>query len=216
MKRLSKIVIILICLFFITGCTAEYDVSLIGDKLNEKLTLKETNTEIYDEETSSGLTVRDMFNILFQEDQYGKEEYKVKKLDENILSAELKSNKLTFETSPIISTCYPDISITESNEIITIDTGDNFQCYDIYDNLEEVTVKFKTDHKITSHNANSKTKGTYVWNLTKGGSKRIVISYSTKSPIKYIPIIIFFVGVVIVLGVAVLFIKNKRREVNKI
>ena len=92
---MKKYIFLILSLLLLTGCTADYELEINGDKIKEKLIVLETNVELFDKENDSGWTIRDSFNALIEEDEFSKDNYKVKSLNtETQLGIEYSNNKL--------------------------------------------------------------------------------------------------------------------------
>ena len=156
---MKKILLLIIACLFLSGCTANYEIT------------------IFDKTTDTGWTVRDSFNSLLDSDEFGQENYNVKSLtNDERLGVEYTSKAASsIINSSILNQCYNNPKIENNDGIITINTGSNFECYEFYDNLESVRVVFKTNHKVISTNAEEVDGDKYIWNITKNGNKQIEI-----------------------------------------
>ena len=52
-------------------------------------------------------------------------------------------------------------TVVDEDGIISIDTGDQFECYNYYDSLDSVKITLETDHKVISNNADEVASLTY-------------------------------------------------------
>ena len=214
---MKKIIFMLIVLLFLTGCTANYELQINNNKIKEKLTVLETNLELVDIENDSGWTIRDSFESLLSKDEFGVKNYTIKSLNnDEQLGIEYNSQKLeSLENANVLNLCYTNPTITVDKNIVKIKTGDNFECYDLYENLESVKVTFKTNHKVISTNADSKQGNKYIWNITEEGNKNIEITYdSSKTTFNIVVYVCIFAAIIIlvVLGYIIfrkIYKKNK-------
>lgn len=217
---MKKILIVFTILFLLTGCTVKYEFSINNGKFKEKLNVIETNTELFDVENDSGWTLRELFDPSIYSDEFSKADYKFKSLsDKNHLEIQYSSNELESAiNSSMLNQCYNNPTVVEKDNIITIQTGNDFECYKDYDNLESIEIRFKTNHKVISTNSDLAENDVYIWNLTKEGNKNIIISYDNSQTYnKYLPIII--IGVIVLLmalGILINFIIKKTKERNEI
>lgn len=214
-----KKLFILICLtFLLAGCTADYQVKIKNGKIYEKLVLIETDKSIFDVPTDSGWTVRETFDVLKEKDEFSKQNYTVKSLDNSDrLGIEYKSNEFnSMINSSILNQCYTNFSVSEENNIITIDTGDQFDCYNYYKNLNSVRVELTTNHKVYSSNADEVKNNKYIWSISESGNKRITISYS-KDPVKNNTLnIVVILSVLILVSVISYYVIKKNKINNKL
>ncbi len=213
---MKKLVLFTFIVLLLSGCTANYEINLKDDKVEEKLTIIETNKSIFDKELDTGWTIRQSFESMLEGDEFGEENYNVKSLitDDQLGIEYTSKSALSILNSSIVNQCYRNPSVSISNNIISIDTGSNFECYDFYENLESVRVVFKTNHKVISTNSDSKEGNSYIWNITKDGNKTIQITYddsiTKKSIIPYI--IIGIVAVVIIISGCFVLKKVKNKN----
>lgn len=211
---MKKILLFTVICFFLVGCTAEYKIVLNDDKIEEKLTIIELNKTIFDKETDSGWTVRDSFESLLENDEFGQENYKVKSLTtDDQLGIEYSSSSLkTILNSSIINQCYSNPSIIVDEDIVTISTA-NFECYDFYDNLENVKIVFETNYKVISTNADVVENDSYIWNFTKDSNKSIHITYDS-SITKTDYTIYIIISMIIIILIGILYFINKKVKIK--
>ena len=176
---MKKNIFLVLILFVLTGCTANYEIEINNNKIKEKLTVLENNVELFDKENDSGWTLRDSFNAILSRDEFSKDDYSIESLNnKNQLGFKYNNEKLeSIINSTILNQCYTNPSVKIKNNIVEIQTGDSFECYELYENLESVKVTFKTNHKVISTNADLKQDNKYIWNITEKGNKNIKISY---------------------------------------
>lgn len=213
---MKKILLFAFICLFLVGCTAEYKIVLNDDKIEEKLTIIELNKTIFDKETDTGWTVRNSFESLLENDEFGQENYKIKSLTtDDQLGIEYRSSSLkSILSSSIINQCYSNPSIVVDEDIVTISTG-NFECYDFYDNLENIKIVFETNYKVISTNADVVEDDSYIWNFTKDSNKSIQISYdSSITKPDYTIYIIIAIIIIILIGVFY-FISKKVKIKNE-
>lgn len=216
-----KKVCILVCLLFLTGCTANYEITLKNNKIQEKLTLIETNQSLFEVENDTGWTLRQVFESLVENksDEFSKEDYSVKSLNTDTqLGVEYNSNSTNALTnSSVINQCYTNPTIEVEDNIVTFKTGDDFRCYEYYDNLEYVNIILKIDYSVISSNADAVEDNKYIWNITKDGNKNIEISYEEYKVKDNNYMTIIFIGIIIiVVGIILYYVYNKSKEENKI
>lgn len=209
--------LILLCLLLLTGCSATYEINIKNGKITENLKLIESDKSLFDKEQQSGSTIRELFNSeLNDEDDFTTNPYDVKSINTNdTLGIEYNSiyNKEIGGLSGL-NQCYKDFKVQVADGIVTIETGNNFECYDYYEFLDSVKVVIKTNHKVIDNNADEKNGNSYIWNITKDGNKNIKFSYkeTANDNSQYIVISIIIILFVII---ALLFLK-KRKKSNEI
>ena len=219
--RKIKIILMIVCLLILSGCTATYEININDDKIIEKLRLIETNTTIFDKETDTGWTLRETFqSLLDNDDEFSKSNYKVKSLNnDNQLGVEYSSSSSeSVLNSSILNQCYTNPKVNVVDDVITIDTGNDFKCYEYYENLETVKVVLKTNHKVISTNADEQNGDTYIWNFSKDSNKSINVSYYKSDVKKSVNIkgIVIVLCIVSFIGIVSYFVLKKMKKSNEI
>ena len=213
---MKKILIILPLILILCGCSANYEIEIKDNKIYENLTIVETNKELFDVENDSGWTMRDSFDALIYDDEFSYQDYKIESL-ENSERIGIKYSRRKVDSiidSSVINQCYTNSSVITEENIVVIDTGNEFTCYEFYDTLDSIKVVFKTNHKVISTNADLEKNGSYIWNITNDGNKRIQISYdkSITKPNFIMYIVLFLIFITI--GVLAYFIVKKLKRRN--
>lgn len=216
-----KKIFILICLLLLTGCNASYEITIKDNKISEKLSLVELNKELFDVKNDTGWTLREVFKaqVELSKDEFSVEDYTVKDLsNDNKLSIEYNSNKINnLVNSSVINQCYTNPSMKTEDNIVKFSTGEDFSCYEYYNNLETITIVLETNHNVISSNAQTIEDNKYTWVLTKDSNKNIEFSYEKKQEKEsnLITVIVILLSIV-VLGFVSLHIYRKFKEENKI
>ena len=175
---MKKIIFLVFAVLILSGCTANYEITIKNNKVKEKLKVVETDTALFDKKNDSGWTMRESFQALISGDEFSKKDYTVKSIDNtDELGINYSASLNSVMNSSLINQCYRNASVTVEGDIVTIDTGTEFECFDFYENLESIKVVFKTNHKVISTNADTKENDSYIWNITEDGNKQIIISY---------------------------------------
>lgn len=201
MKNKYKILLIFLSLFLFTGCSATYNVEIYNEKVkvNGKILEKKEkwDTEvklppsdfpddgptIYDELKNEKYTYtyRELVNEQFKKDYTIKQLEGLSKINNpwqlglkfkrryNLYGDTVKS----FIMVAGANLCYDKFNIIEDedNNNIIISTSNQNKCFDMYPNLDKITVKLKTNHKVVDSTADSVDLHTYTWDLTRDNSK---------------------------------------------
>ena len=216
-----KKIIILICVLFLTGCNATYEITIKDNKIKEKLTLIELDQSLFDVEDDTGWTLRDVFEsqITNKKDEFSVEKYTVKDLSDNDklgLEYNSKDTKSLINSSAI-NQCYENPKINIDEDLIEFSTGSTFKCYEYYNNLETITIVLKTNHEVVSSNAQTVEDNEYTWVLDKDSEKNIEFSYKIKEVKEFNFITILAVVIAILaIGFTSLYIYRKSKDENKI
>lgn len=212
---MKKILLLSFILILLSGCTANYEVVIDGDKIKERLTITETDKSIFDKITDTGWTVRDSFDALLSGDEFSRQDYSIKSLNsEDQLGVKYSNDSLeSLENSSVINQCFNNPSISVEDNIVYIDTGE-FECFDLYDNLDSIRIAFKTNHKVLDTNADTIENDSYIWNITKDSNKVIKISYdSSITKINYTTyVVVAIIFIVLIIGLLLVFRKVKNKN----
>ena len=216
-----KKILILFCLLFLTGCSVNYEITLKNNKIKERLTIVETDQSLFDIRNDAGWTLRESFDMLVngEDDEFSVQDYSIKSLDTDTqLGVEYYSDaSKTLINSSAINQCYTNPTIEINDNIITFNSGNEFTCYDYYDNLETISIVLNTNYKVISSNAEVVEDNKYIWHITKDGNKNIEISYeqdtSKNSVTTTIIIIVALIGLASVVSY---YIYNKYKKENRI
>lgn len=215
-----KYVLLISLLFIVSGCTATYEVNLNDDKVIENLKISETNKQLFDSVDESGSTLRQNFKELAEPSIYSDHNYNVKVIEkEDELGLEYSSSSAnSIINSSIIQQCYINPNVKVIGDVVTINTGSNFKCFEYYNILESVKVVFKTNHEVISTNADEVDGDSYIWNFTKNSNKQIKISYyESKVKKEFNPLwVIISIIIIGLVSVFVIFIITKSKNNNKI
>lgn len=215
-----KKILIFVCLLFLTGCSVNYEITLKDNKIKERLTIIETDQSLFDVRNDAGWTLRESIEILLdEEDEFSVQDYSVKSLNSDTqLGLEYSSNSsTTLINSSAINQCYTNPTIEFNGDIVTFNSGNDFKCYEYYDNLDTISVVLKTDYEVISSNAESIDDNKYMWNITKDGNKEIEISYKQNTSKKALGTTIMFIaGLILIALVITYYIYSKFKSENKI
>lgn len=213
----GKIVIILLGMFLLSGCTVEYNASITKNEVLENITI-------------NGL-VNDDFPITAYINEQGASETdeKIPGLNyyEIIQNGDIRTLKFNFpfnhyRESRAINTCYKNIQISMTNNNYQI-TTDNFNsCLNFYNDIDQLNINlnFTNDFVVNKSNADQVNKNVYTWHINRENyqNKPIEISFTltekdsstTKnSPLNKIIILSSLLGFTIFL---IMIIKMKNRK----
>ena len=238
---MNKIKFLIVCaVFFMTGCTVNYDLTISNGMFDENVQIVDYNTGNWDVPKNYALshdlsTYRELVEMYVDEQliinstKDRNDVYRKELIDEeNILGLNLsyKYNMDKFKNSTLAYTCYKYFSVDENENIYTISTSKKFTCFNnIYPLLGGVNLNIKTDYKVLEHNADSVKNGVYTWNITKDNSddKQILIKFEMKEKNFNIEnvltesnmtLVIILLGITILGGVLFYYIFTKNKKNN--
>lgn len=197
---MKKLFILFILMFFLTGCSASYDIEIYNNTVKEDLVYVEEDSTKWDSEAQYGLSYRELVNssvnypypafnstVVDENDTIkveGVEYYNNKLLSDNYkLGQKLSYHKFSldnFNDSSIVKKCYQYFNIIEEDENIVLSTSLTNRCFDEYEKLDNITVNLKTNHKVVSSNADIVNGYRYTWNLSRENKDDAAIQITLK------------------------------------
>lgn len=213
---MKKVILLIVLVLTLCGCSAKYEITLKNNKITEKFVIVESDKSIFDKQLDTGWTIRESFESLLNDDDYASENYEIKSLinDEQLGIEYVSKETESILSSSIVQQCYKNPSVIEEGNIVTINTGTEFQCYELYENLENIEVILKTDYKVISSNADSINNDTYIWNISEGGNKQIEIAYEVSdNSSKYVYYVIGALSLILI--VVFIYTRNKIKNKNE-
>lgn len=174
---MKKIILLLVVIFLVTGCSGKYELEIKNEKVIEKTTAlydkNDVNEDPYEYTQELSLKYDDNGDFL----RYDEKKNIHKK---NLIGVELTNFYDSIEEfkdfSKVINYCYAAKNITNYDDYITIKTSNEFTCIDEIEELDEVTIVIKSNHKLKSTNADKKKGATYYWYINKDNYKEKPIS----------------------------------------
>ena len=214
-KMNNKLFLIFIILF-LTGCSVEYSLEFIDDNLEEKISIGP-----FDSNEVANFEYLTPFAIMNNEFQ---ELYEMDYLDK-FLTLKYSYGIERFKMSEALKKCYDLYNLSYDDDYYYILTSKEFKCMSFWDyKTDEIIIKFRSNHKVVSANADYVKDNTYFWiiNNDNFNSREISIKLlknSVEDDVNnnsnfsywYIILFVFFwlIGIYI-------FIKKKSFKVNKI
>lgn len=213
---MKKILLIGILMFFITGCSVDYEINF-GKNIDETIVF-DFDEDIYktsekikgDSFYIEEVLVNEKIPSLVEFKDYYNKSIKVENNKSNV-TLKYTYNYDNFEKSYLINECFEKSIVINSNDYYYIALGGNFNCF----GGNEITVKIKTDYEIVKENSDKVNNGYHIWEIkSENEDKKIEIhllkELSSKDKKKFKFSWKIFVGIIIILFVgAFLLIKEK-------
>ena len=213
MKKI-KVLIIFLLIIIVSGCSANYNIKISDGKVEENLTLIETDKSKLEKTDDSGLTLKEIMDSLLEEDEYVKSTSTTELIDEKDRYGIKYNNSYELNdivSNTLISQCYNNPIVKIENNVLTIDSGTDFTCFDNYEEFESMEVTIDTDYEVLSNNA-SKTKGNkYTWKIERLNDTRIMMDISLEESNNSIILLIIIILFITVVGF-VLYNNFKRKQ----
>jgi len=224
---MKKILLLLGCIFLITGCKVEYSLVINNDlTVEEEVNMTGTDEFFDNYYKSSKINVVNMVFNKNRQDILNKNNYSFEIIDQYkpyVLAKKKYNNIDDYAKNTIFYEQYfKDINISENNGVIAFKTGefipnnpDSLERYDI----KTSSIKIKIPYKVIENNASSvdKETNTYIWYLgAETDDFSISFSYDSKeifAPQKNNNNIVFIILITIVIvGLIILYAVNKKNK----
>ena len=215
---MKKRILLLFCLFLVTGCNATYNLEIEYDEFKEKLEVDSVVTNI------NNL----ILPLVYDVDEYDAD---VKPGSEGFYDASMNDNGFSlfhtfkyreFLSSTMLNSCYDKVDVKYNKNNIYVSTVGSFSCFERYDDLHSLTVKISSKYKLVASNADKIDGFDYIWyidnnNLDKGiyvefdttGKKMDIMGWLNDNGIL---VFIFQFVLILLLALFMLFMKKKNDE----
>lgn len=223
MKKFTKLFLLILLMFSISGCSTEHELVIDDNGMTEKINIivpktEENKTKIYGQYQN---------NLYAIDNDYTKKMYD-KKISENEDNYVL-TYKVNYEFSEIkfdylFSTCFDSYSAVKGNDntfIISTSKGYNCLYYEM-GNFDKYELKIRTKYNVLETNADSIDKDVMKWNIdfTNYENKNIYLKISLEKNKKNISaygiLIIIFASILVLSGIIFLIVKAINKKNNKI
>lgn len=197
-----KLLLIFALLFFITGCDVVYELGYDGENFFET-----TSFDVL-KSTLNGESIMDYSDRWICENYsctqgifvtYAK---KTKEFEnhENIKSS-LRHSPATLSNSLIAWTCFDYINVEEKETSISLLATNGKKCFDYYDELDSITINFKSLYQVINNNANSYENNNYQWVLNRENAEgtEIILEITKEKDYNIKQYLYFTVGVISIL-----------------
>ncbi len=216
---MKKIFILFIFVFLLTGCTAEYKLDISKSTIEETISIDVDNDKL-------GTEGIEILKNTKQTVLKNNEEYYEQKFEQNADIFNVNYN-YTYETnrfngSNFISECFPDHSIANGADVLTISTEGSFTCYNRYgsEKVDNTRIVITTDLDVLDNNADEINGNNYVWEINEENyyDKPIYIQIDKRSfnVEDLILIISIIVGILLLALVIFIIMRFRYKNINKL
>ncbi|MBQ6539068.1 MAG: lipoprotein [Bacilli bacterium] len=219
----KKLLLILVFVLVLTGCSNEYNLTINGDTISEEIISTIPNNEITTqtaEEKAAGIENDDQITPFINNDQYpftnnNKIKYK-KDVSKNGLNTIVKLNYDytvdNFKNSRVYNECFQKSVIERKDGYLRLAFLGEFSC--LYG--DSLTINVRTDRKVIDDTANDVDNNTYTWIINDNNENNVNIqmilddntstSGGDNITLFFIILLIIFIGV----DIYIIFKKKKR------
>ena len=229
----NKLLFMFVLLLFCSGCSAEYNLNIDkDDKIKEIITLsaedgndieKIQNYQVYlpiDNNADDASVFQNKLNGVSYYDQKKSTSY-------DKLKFSYLHNFDTFQRDYITNSSYEYVTITKDDNQLILSTSRINKAFEIYSNLNFVTINITSRYKLVDTNADTHSKYKYTWVIDRENynNKYLYLALDTSNRKKtaseeindmgifsYLPLILIIVSI-IVIGWLVVKNGNKRNQV---
>ena len=211
---MNKKIIILLILFFLTGCSASYNLEIKDDMIYEKINIKELNVnqEVIDKLKSQNqyVLISKSLDLVYS---------KTTKINENdtIFTYSHKYTPLEFSTS-FSNKCFDVAKFNDNSQTYSL-YANKFNCFgDQEEFADSYKINIKTDYNVINNNADKIKGNIYTWNFTKQNykNKSIVFQYTkTKKDVNYLNVFKpFFISILVsvIIALIIIFISKIKKD----
>lgn len=193
----KKIILLILVMIFASGCDVVYTLELKNKTINEIMEINNYNKISWNNEDPSYQKIIDMVSNSYVATDYRKEVpeinekfegvnyYNIQKISTKDNLGVRYQNKFTLENYAYSTVLFENTEFFEyyyNNDKITFDSGENIRSFISYPKLDNLTVKFITNHDVISNNADEIKEGVYYWHFNRNNylNKKIDLEISTK------------------------------------
>lgn len=193
---MKKIFFMILILFLLTGCEATYNLTLDSNNFIENLEINNNKISFNNHDipykemlnnASNGALATDIreekpeSNVKEDNIKY----YDVKKIETNNtlgISYENKFSLLEYKYSTIVNSNIDKFNYTYNKEQIMLNITKPINVFVLYPQLNNLTIKFKTNHEVIKNNADEIIDNTYYFYLNKSNyqNKKIILELSNE------------------------------------
>lgn len=183
----KKKLLILLSVFLITGCQAEYNIVIDDNLVKEELLVYETNMNKWNTIQGNNILTYEQYQQEYKDAPVGiyyndqnidgevgfnsnRSYYTINLINNNNrkgLSFNTNFNLNRYDNSYITKNCFKYINVLNQLGTISISTSNELTCMDYIDGLDKITINIKTDYEVLETNATSVNNKTYTWVITK-------------------------------------------------
>ena len=220
---MKKIYIICAFVLLLSGCTADYNLTISDNKIVENFSTQIYKTEI-PVKTDNGIELDDQLtpfieqnqNPFINNDEIVYDKNVIEEDDYRLVDYSFSYSKEEFADSTVLNRCFENAKYSYKNNYKFILTG-TFYC--LYN--DQLNIKVKTSNKVLSHNADNVDGNTYIWHIDKSNVDNVNIRMKIErnSVNKFVSryslaLIVLSVSIIIGIGMMVAVIrKNKHNKI---
>lgn len=213
---MKKILLLIIVLFCLTGCSLDYEINFDYNNINEKISA-EIDGDIYEIANTIDGDGLYLEKELVEEktpalkgfkDYYNKSIKVIGNKSQVLLNYKYQYDN--FKDSYLIDRCFEESYVKNTDDYIYVSLGGNFKCF----KDDDITIKVSSKYDVVKHNADKYKDGYYLWDIKMSDEENNIELYISKeipkeekdnlSTLKIVLIVIF-----IIVGITIYLLKKK-------
>lgn len=177
---MKKVILLILGIFILSGCSATYDLEIYNKEYKEKITvdslkadtsgMKEWNIPVNADEKNIDILLKTDeitgINYYNKKSSFTNNHYKYT-YKHNFEMTNYYKSYFAVNAYDFFAVYYNDTDESGKKDLITISTSFKNLIFDKYPDLEKLTVNIKTNHRVYSNNADSNKNYIYTWNIDK-------------------------------------------------
>ncbi len=216
-----KIVLLIVILLSLTGCSFEYNMKIDTNTISEENIVYIPNTDKNDIKQEVEKLVSRYTGPTNSLGMYKQSVIE----DNNNFGMSYKKNYDTlndYNNSLSFSICYDNYKLIKEKDKIVISTSKRFNCFNKYSELDDVTINIDSSLEVESSNADEVNGNIYTWNINKSNADNkpinIVLKPNTeqKEKQRQLSVVLLVIAAFILLGIIVFLIRTRGKRKNKI
>jgi hypothetical protein len=228
--RKVKYLFLLLMLFGLSGCSAEYNLEIKDGYIYETSSFSVLKEDLNLED--GNLTLKEQIDYTYSglhDVDNGQEEEKTRSFELEMIDDDSnyglfyrKTMKLgSLNESPLLLKCYDSVNISSQDNIMKFKTSNYFNCFDYYANLDKVSINITSGYVVSNHNADEVKGNVYTWEITRDNyeNKNIIFGINTQKNYQdvlsseksntLINIVLIILGISLFIGGIVITVKVK-------
>ena len=216
-----KIVLLIVILLSLTGCSFEYNMKIDTNTISEENIVYIPNTDKNDIKQEVEKLVSRYTGPTNSLGMYKQSVIE----DNNNFGMSYKKNYDTlndYNNSLSFSICYDNYKLIKEKDKIVISTSKRFNCFNKYSELDDVTINIDSSLEVESSNADEVNGNIYTWNINKSNADNkpinIVLKPNTeqKEKQRQLSVVLLVIAAFILLGIIVFLIRTRGKRKKKI
>lgn len=219
---MKKLVLIVIFVFILTGCSSEYNLEISNSKIKENIKVEILDTDIPKAVPGIDVELNDRITPFIKNDQYPlfnntKEKYKksiTKVGDLTTVTLKYTYTHNQFRNSNTLKTCFENASFKKTRKGYDLDLSGSFYC--LYG--DSIKINVKTNNVVLNHNADKVSGNVYTWVINDENVKDVNIQLSLSKKSKVVTSLLYVIasGIFLVLSILAYRFYKKYKEKDSV